>query len=66
MANPQAKPTRELSRSENFNRPLVRRAPYMYEDDPLREELTRQLEQPTKRRSSLYEPEDFDDEEDEF
>lgn len=60
------KPTRELPRSENFNRPLVRRAPYMYDDDPLREELTRQLEQPTKRRSSLYEPEDIDDEEDEF
>lgn len=60
------KPTRELPRSENFNRPLVRRAPYMYEDDPLREELTRQLKQPTKRRSSLYELEDIDDEEDEF
>lgn len=60
------KPTRELPRSENFNRPLVRRAPYMYEDDPLREELTRQIEQPTKRRSSIYEPEDIDDEENEF
>lgn len=36
--------------------PMVRRAPYLYEDDPLREELARQIEPPSVRRSSrLYE-----------
>ena len=35
---------------------LVRRAPYLYEDDPLREELAQQLEynRPIVRRSSRY------------
>lgn len=34
--------------------PMVRRAPYMYEDDSLREELAQQIEGPIKRRSSLF------------
>lgn len=38
--------------TENFKKPLVRRAPYMYEDDPLREELSQHLEAPRVRRSS--------------
>jgi hypothetical protein len=35
--------------------PMSRRAPYMYDDDPIREELAQQLDPPSKRRSSLYE-----------
>jgi hypothetical protein len=39
----------------NVNTPLVRRAPYLYEDDPLREELAQQIdEEPLVRRSSRY------------
>jgi len=34
--------------------PMVRRAPYLYEDDALREELAQQLDPPSVRRSSLY------------
>lgn len=51
--------------SGNLHNPLVRRAPYLYEDDPLNEELARQLDknQPITRRSSLYESYQ-DDEED--
>lgn len=42
--------------SGSLYNPLVRRAPYLYEDDPLREEFAQQLEnnQPTDRRSSRY------------
>ncbi len=36
--------------------PLVRRAPYMYEDDSLRQELAQYVEPPIKRRSSLLRP----------
>ncbi len=36
----------------NIKKPLVRRAPYMYEDDPLRQELSQQVEGPITRRSS--------------
>ena len=42
----------------NVNRPLVRRAPYMYEDDPLRQELAQQLDAPTVRRSSRFNEDD--------
>ena len=42
----------------NIKNPLVRRAPYMYEDDPLRQELAQQVEPPIVRRSSRYEEED--------
>jgi hypothetical protein len=38
--------------------PLVRRAPYMYEDDALRQELAQQIAPPIIRRSSRYEEED--------
>ena len=39
----------------NLNTPLVRRAPYLYEDDPLREELAQQIDGgPIMRRSSRY------------
>jgi len=51
--------------SGNLRNPLVRRAPYLYEDDPLNEEFARQLDndRPITRRSSLYE-QYRDDEED--
>ncbi len=42
----------------NVNRPLVRRAPYMYDDDPLRQELAQQIDTPTVRRSSRYDEDD--------
>lgn len=43
--------------SGNLRNPLVRRAPYLYEDDLLSEEFARQLDtdHPITRRSSLYE-----------
>lgn len=37
----------------SLKNPMTRRAPYMYEDDPLRQELAQQLEPPSVRRSSL-------------
>ncbi len=40
------------------NRPLVRRAPYMYDDDPLRQELAQHLDAPTVRRSSRFDEDD--------
>jgi hypothetical protein len=47
----------------SVNRPLVRRAPYMYEDDPLRQELAQQLDAPAVRRSSRFDDNDDDDDE---
>jgi len=38
----------------NLYNPLVRRAPYLYEDDSLREELSQQIEKPIIRRASRY------------
>lgn len=38
--------------------PLLRRAPYMYEDDPLRQELAQQIDAPAVRRSSRFLEED--------
>src|SRR5207248_812544 len=47
--------------SGSLKNPLVRRAPYMYEDDPLRQELAQQIEVPfIQRRASLYEEDDQD------
>ena len=43
------------------NRPLVRRAPYMYEDDELRQQLAQQIDPPTVRRSSRQEAWQEDD-----
>lgn len=40
--------------SGSLKNPLVRRAPYMYEDDPLRQELAQQIEAPSIRRSSRH------------
>lgn len=40
--------------SGSFNNPVVRRAPYLYEDDPLREHFAQQVEKPIARRSSRY------------
>jgi hypothetical protein len=38
----------------SLKNPLLRRAPYMYEDDPLRQELAQQIDAPAVRRSSRY------------
>lgn len=38
----------------NLYNPLVRRAPYLYEDDPLREELSQQIDKPITRRASRH------------
>jgi hypothetical protein len=38
----------------NLRNPLVRRAPYLYEDDPLREEFSQQIDKPITRRASRY------------
>jgi hypothetical protein len=39
----------------NLKNPMVRRAPYMYEDDPMREEFAQQIDGgPITRRSSLF------------
>jgi hypothetical protein len=40
--------------TDDLQRPLVRRAPYTYEDDPLRQQFSRQVDAPRVRRSSLY------------
>lgn len=72
----QAKQTDQLSRNprlgeqaHNFDdgtgalhNPLVRRAPYMYEDDSLRQELAQYIEPPIKRRSSLLQRREQDEE----
>lgn len=50
---PQADGTRQQPDTSGALRtPLVRRAPYMYEDDPLREELSQHISEPMVRRSS--------------
>ncbi len=46
---------------ENFRKPLVRRAPYTYEDDPVRQKMARHVERPTVRRSSRYLKQHYDD-----
>ncbi|MBV9257151.1 MAG: hypothetical protein JO215_03925 [Ktedonobacteraceae bacterium] len=48
--------------SGSLGRPLVRRAPYTYEDDPIRQELSQQLYPPRVRRSSRLEPQQYDQE----
>jgi hypothetical protein len=48
--------------SGSLKNPIVRRAPYMYEDDPLRQEMAQHVEIPLVRRSSRYE--DYGEEED--
>ncbi|HET9921533.1 MAG TPA: hypothetical protein VFQ30_16945 [Ktedonobacteraceae bacterium] len=44
--------------------PMVRRAPYMYEDDALRDEFARMIDPPSVRRSSRREAERFYEEQD--
>jgi len=39
---------------DSVRRPLIRRAPYMYDDDPLREEMAQYAKRPIVRRSSRY------------
>jgi hypothetical protein len=56
MRSPQ--PAEEHNPSERWtgalNNPVVRRAPYLYEDDPLHEHFAQQVEKPIARRSSRY------------
>lgn len=44
----------EEATTGNLFDPLVRRAPYLYEDDPLREELSRHVDKPIIRRASRH------------
>ncbi|GCE11799.1 hypothetical protein [Tengunoibacter tsumagoiensis] len=37
---------------EQLNRPHLRKAPYMYDDDPLRQEMSQHVDEPITRRSS--------------
>jgi len=46
--------------SGSLKNPMVRRAPYMYEDDPIRQEFSQYIEAPAVRRSSRYE--EYEDE----
>jgi hypothetical protein len=48
--------------SGTIKNPLVRRPPYMYEDDPLRQQLAQQVNPPTVRRSSRYEEYEYEEE----
>ena len=51
----EAQPRNPERMSGSIQRPLVRRAPYMYEDDPLRQELAQQIDTTgVRRRSSRY------------
>lgn len=62
--NPQVEPQRRNPDiiTGSFNTPLVRRAPYMYEDDPLRQELAQQIDTTGMRRRSSQ-PLDYENEE---
>lgn len=44
----------EEATTGNLFSPLVRRAPYLYEDDPQSEEWSQHIEKPIKRRASRY------------
>jgi len=48
--------------SGSIKNPLVRRPPYMYEDDPLRQELAQHIDTPIVRRSSRYEENEYEEE----
>ena len=48
--------------SGSLGRPLIRRAPYTYEDDTIRQELSQNLPPPKVRRSSRLEPQQYDQE----
>ena len=57
VRNPQLGQPQRISdmMTGNLKTPLVRRAPYLYEDDPLRHELAQQIdEEPIVRRSSRH------------
>src|SRR2546422_2611138 len=64
--NPQvdAQPRNPDIMTGSLQRPLVRRAPYMYDDDPLRHELAQQIDVPyLQRRASRFVDEDEEDQE---
>lgn len=47
----------------SLRNPMVRRAPYMYEDDPLRDEFAQMVEPPSVRRSSRRDAQQYYEEE---
>lgn len=54
--NPQLgdQPRNPETMTGSLRNPLVRRAPYLYDDDPLKQELAQQIDGPITRRSSLF------------
>ncbi|HEY4032810.1 MAG TPA: hypothetical protein VGL94_02470 [Ktedonobacteraceae bacterium] len=52
--DPQTEHSMDEATPDNLRRPLIRRAPYMYDDDLLREEMAQYVERPAVRRSSRY------------
>jgi len=60
-ANQPSTPEDTETASNLFKRPLLRRAPYMYEDDELRRQLAQQIDPPAVRRSSRQEAWQEDD-----
>lgn len=56
MRNPQLGEVYDPSESwaDSLNTPIVRRAPYLYEDDALHEHFAQQVEKPIARRASRY------------
>lgn len=60
-AQPNEQRSDENSTTGNVNRPLIRRAPYMYDDDPLRQKLAEQLDTPAVRRSSRFDEDEYDE-----
>ncbi len=50
----------------NLSKSLVRRAPYLYADDALRQELAQQIDGPVVRRSSRHEAHQRDDNHDDY
>jgi hypothetical protein len=43
----------------SLRNPMIRRAPYMYEDDPIRDEFAQIVEPPSVRRSSRREAQQY-------
>ena len=50
--NDRRQESKNITSTGDLRRPRVRKAPYMYEDDPLRQELSQHLNTPMVRRSS--------------
>jgi hypothetical protein len=55
-----------LPTTGHISKPLVRRAPYLYTDDALREELAQQIDEPVVRRSSRLDIRQRDNDRDDY